>query len=295
MIDFKNHLFRCSSLGHLMPDPQGKTNAEKYSDAVLKLAKLQTEYDAIKDGLKSKVTKGEAIEKTKLLVAELLPLKDKVELSETAKVHCMDIYIRETTGRKTDITNRYIEKGLTMEEDSITLYSRIKKRVYNKNSTRLYNPYITGEPDIFDGQFIHQATDIKDIKTSWDLYTFGRTYARKLSKLYEWQVKGYEWLTGAKTGSIAYCLVNTPKPLIEAEQKKLWYKLGQPDEQNANYIAGCIELEQAMTYDDIPLSKRCLEYTVLAEEDDAPKIIAKVLAGREYLQQLHSELQWGLN
>jgi hypothetical protein len=268
-----------------MTEIQGKTNSEKYNEAVAKMVKLQSEYDALKDGLKSKITKGEAIEKCKLLIAELLPLKDKVELSETAKVHCMDIYIRATTGRETDIANKYIEKGLSCEEDSITLYSRIKKQVFIKNTIRLFNEYITGEPDIFEGASVANATSIKDIKTSWDLYTFGRTYARKLSKLYDWQ---------AKIGSIAYCLVNTPRPLIEAEQKKLWYKLGQPDESDLNYVNGCSELERSMIYDDLPLAKRCLEYAVSIEDGDIQKIIGKVIAAREYLQQLDDELGWGI-
>src|SRR5690554_1016822 len=74
------------------------------------------------------------------------------ELSETAKTHLIECYIRAKYGREKDIENKYIKKGLAVEEDSITLYSRIKKRLFFKNEETLLGKYVVGTPDLYTGQ-----------------------------------------------------------------------------------------------------------------------------------------------
>jgi len=54
-------------------------------------------------------------------------------LSETTKKYLREVMIYEKYGRKKDISNKYIEKGLAVEEDAITLYSRFTKVFYKKN------------------------------------------------------------------------------------------------------------------------------------------------------------------
>ncbi|WP_207425970.1 hypothetical protein [Pedobacter sp. SYSU D00535] len=216
--------------------------------------------------------------------------KDAGNLSESAKTHCMDIFISHQYGRQEDVNNKFIEKGLAVEEDAITLYSRVTKKFYKKNDQRLFNDYIQGEPDIFQGESIEKADVVKDIKSSWSIFTFLRTYGKKINPLYEWQGVGYSWLTGAKEASVAYCLVNTPLPLIEAEKRKLWYQLGQPSETDKNYQEACEALEKSLTYDDIPLQQRVLEYTIEIKEESIGQIIPKVTKAREYLVSLQEEL-----
>lgn len=216
--------------------------------------------------------------------------KDAGELSESAKTHCMDIFISQQYGRKTDIQNKYVKKGLAVEEDAITLYSRVSKTFYKKNDKRLFNEYIQGEPDIYLGPEIENATHIKDVKSSWDIFTFFRTYCKDLSNLYEWQGKGYAWLTGAENASIAYCLVNTPPPLMEAEKRKMWYALGQPENDDENYMDACRVIERSMIYDDIPMHNRILEYDIDLSGDWKDQIILKVRQARGYLCRLQAEL-----
>jgi len=50
-------------------------------------------------------------------------------------------------------------------------------------------------------------------------------------------------------------------------------------------------LREEMTYADIPLKKRLLEYESEWQDEYAEKITNYVIAGREYLSQIHSELQ----
>lgn len=295
---FDKLLFRCSSLGYLMSETREKSNLEKYKDAISLKSKLIEEHGLMnefnKDGKTHSANwlkKKEAILKADTLMRELELVKDEITLSEGAKNHLMDLYVSITTGRNTDIENKYIKKGLAVEEDAITLYSRIKKQMFTKNEEHLKNDFIMGTPDIWYGESLKTATKIPDVKASWDVYTFYRTFTKELLKLYFWQSIGYQWLTGARQGSIAYCLVNTPETLIEAEIKRIWYKMGQPLENDKNFIEAQDEIRKAMTYDDIEFKKRLLEYEVEWSDEYPTKIQKYVIAGRKYLAQIHSDLQ----
>jgi hypothetical protein len=221
-MNFDHYLFRCSSLGHLMAEEKGKSNLDKYNEAFAKLEVLKAQlsemkqYDAKGAEMKSWQNKAIAKQKQTELVADLEKTKNDVTLSEGAKTHLMDVYISEKYGRKTDIENKYIKKGLAVEEDGITLYSRIKKTFFKKNETHMKNLFIMGTPDMFIGKAIHEADRIPDIKCSWNAYTFYRTFIKDVNSLYYWQGMGYMWLTGAKFFDLAYCLVNTPESLIES-------------------------------------------------------------------------------
>lgn len=97
--------------------------------------------------------------------------KEAGELSEGTKTHLIDIFIRSKYNRKTDIFNKYVEKGLAVEEDAITLYARVKKAFFKKNEVKVSNDFIKGYPDLFTGLEIKDAESIIDIKASWDIYT----------------------------------------------------------------------------------------------------------------------------
>lgn len=297
-MDFSKLLFRCSSLGHLMSETREKSNYQKWVDAKANYSKLLEELNTMqkfnKDGetvSKNWQKKNEAVINAGKLETELFTLKDEITLSEGAKTHLMDLYVSITTGRNTDIENKYIKKGLAVEEDAITLYSRIKKQMFRKNEEHLKNAFIMGTPDMWYGETIQTATKIPDVKASWDVYSFYRTFTKELIRLYFWQSIGYQWLTGARLGSIAYCLVDTPEPLIEAEIKRLWYKLGQPIENDKNFIDCQLEVRKAMTYGDIDFRKRLLEYEVEWSDEYPAKIEKYVIAGRAYLAKIHEDLQ----
>lgn len=200
------------------------------------------------------------------------PRSKSETLSETCKGHLADIMLRVKYGRQTDIKSKYITKGLMVEEDSITLYSRITKTFFKKNEEWLQNEFITGTPDIYTGESIHTAERVIDIKSSWDIFTFFRQHEAKLNKNYYWQLQGYMWLTGAKSATLAYCLVNTPDTLIYDEERKLMYQMGAVTHETPEYIKACEELRKNLVFDDIPLDERLI--TIEIERDDTA--IAKI-------------------
>ncbi len=293
---FDKYLFRCSALGHLMQTEKGK---DFYTIWVEAKEKYDTLIAAnvpqfLKDGKTESKRYHKLLadrESAKLALGVAEKSKDIVVLSEGAKTHLTDIWISETKRRKADINNKFIEKGLAVEEDAITLYSRIKKQFFKKNETHLFNAFIKGTPDIFTGETIGSAIRIHDVKSSWSANTFYRTFIKKINELYYWQGVGYMWLTGALFFDLAYCLVNTPEPLIEAEKRSLWYKLGQPSDDNENWINAQAAIERNMRFDDIPMRERMLEYTIERNEADIELLTKKITAAREYLNWLDAEFE----
>lgn len=199
-------------------------------------------------------------------------------LSESCKTHLVDVFVSNKYGRTTDIDNRYVRKGLMVEEDSLTLFSRHTKRFYKKNQDHFRNDFIKGTPDIIDGD------TIIDIKSSWDIYTFFRNAnPDKLNKNYYWQLQGYMALTGAKQSLLAYCLVNTPDVMINDEKRKLMWKMNVLSDTDATYIDACDEIDKLSVYDDIPMSERVNQ--ILIHRDDAAieRLYERVQECREYM------------
>jgi hypothetical protein len=204
------------------------------------------------------------------------------ELSETAKGELLKIYILEVYGREKEIHSKYIEKGLAVEEDSITLLSRIKKIPFFKNKERKENDFITGEVDIKDPYLM-------DTKSCWDLHTFMETKTKKLNKSYEYQIQGYCDLYGFDQCSICYCLIDTPLGLIEDEKRKLFYKMNVPTTENPEYLKACEALEKEMTFSDIPFEERINEIVVKRSPAIIESVYERVPLWREWLNNFYEQ------
>lgn len=281
-----NFLFRCSSLGKIMTNPQGKGIRDKILDAEALIGKLTAEIATMKPTLKTTQNKAEKLRLLKIDLESLVQRKDEVNLSLTCRNYLIDLYVSARYNRTKDITNRYIKKGLEVEDDSITLLSLIEKRYFVKNKFRLENDYVSGEPDTFVGEDIFRCQSIYDIKSSWDLFTFNHSkYSEDINQDYWWQLQGYSDLTGCQDLALAYCLVNTPSPLINSEIQSLWYKLGCPSEDSPLYVDACGELEKTMTYDDIDKSERIKIIRIERDEEALERMHQRVLECRHYMNQ----------
>lgn len=216
--------------------------------------------------------------------------KEAGELSETTKTNLIDIYVSNKYGRQTDISNKYITKGLMVEEDSITLYSRVKKTFFKKNEKHLSNAFIKGTPDLFTGTEIESAETIIDIKSSWDIFTFFRNHTKGVSDLYYWQLQGYMALTGAKSAKLSFCLVDTPETLILDAKRKLMWQMNAGTEENEDYKIACEELDKAMIYSDIPMNERVMEFDIERDNEGIEKLYSKVVKARQFLNEIESSL-----
>ena len=206
--------------------------------------------------------------------------KEAGVLSKTAQKHLIEVYIAEKYGRKRDIQTKQMKKGIEAEQDSIDLLSMYLKLPFSKNEERFKNDYITGLPDIINGD------TIIDIKSSYDLWTFLGNIPDKLDNLYYWQMQSYMWLTGTTKAIIAYCLVNTPESIIQQEKYYLLKKMDVISEESPEFIQEAMKIEFNMTFDDILMDERILMFNVSRSEDDILRIENKVLKARTFLQEL---------
>jgi hypothetical protein len=227
-----------------------------------------------------------------------------VENSLTCKRKLVQMYREISWGRRSDKGNKYTEKGNSVEEDSITLYSRVKKELFKKNEIRLTNEFFTGELDLFQGEEITAAKRVIDIKSCWD-WTTMPSVCDTLDAAYDYQGQIYMDLTGAGMHTIAYCLVNTPASLIQDEKKKLAWKMGVIDTEPQEYIDACIEVEKNHIYDmelflshnpyfefhckdwkyDVPMNERFHEIDVVRDDIKIKKMIERVKECREWMNK----------
>lgn len=253
--------FRCSSLGYIMTEGRNSGLTENQQS---ELAELQAK--------EKRTAKQE--EKLQYLIEK----RDAPpELSQTTKTHLIDKFVSVKYGRETEIVSKYTNKGLMVEEDSLTLYSRFLGRYLTKNEEILSNDFIVGTPDVIKEHVI-------DIKSSWDIFTFFRTSGKEVNQNYYWQMQGYMALTGAESATLAYCLTDTPEVLINDEKRKLLWKGGFTSELSPEYVEACEKIERLLKYDDIDLKEKVLETEVKRNNEDIQRIYKRVQECREYMK-----------
>jgi len=202
-LDFDKYLFRCSSLGKLMVGVKPNLT-EKQTEEMHRLT------DKMNDG---KITENQTI-----LLGQLLEKKNaKNDLSETTKNYLKELHLEMLFRRSNELRSKFLDKGIQVEEKSLTLYSSVSGKPFFKNKQRFNNEYITGEPD-------NVNKIVRDIKSSWDFSTFPFYETTIPNSMYEWQLLGYLELTGLKEAELVYCLVDTPFKIIDDEIRRLDWK-----------------------------------------------------------------------
>lgn len=207
--------------------------------------------------------------------------RTKEPIGETCKKHLVECYVEEIYGRRKETDNKYIEKGNAVEEDSITLYSRVTKTFYKKNKETISNDFFIGTPDLYQGNDVRSATEVKDLKSSWDIFTFFGIVTKATNQKYHWQLQAYMDLTGAKTSGLVYCLVNTPQPLIDDQKRWLQKKMGVIDpDAHPEYLKAAEQIDKLSIYDDIDISKRYIEITLDRDQEMIEKAHQRVIECR---------------
>lgn len=208
------------------------------------------------------------------------PRSKSESLSATCKTYLRQLYREKKYHRYKSIVSKYIDKGLAVEEDSLTLYSRVKGRMFKKNEERILDEFIIGEPDTYEGKSIKEADVIIDTKSCWDLFTMPFP-DDSIDKGYYWQLQGYMSLTGASSAALAYCLVDTPDHLIQKEIDSIRWRTGleATPEQRERII-------KEMKFDDIPMNERVVEFIINRDDKAIEAVHNRVLECREYLKFL---------
>lgn len=265
-LDFTDYKFRCSSLGTIMTGVKPA---------------ITDKQEELLETLLSKQRGGSITEKQLITLGQLLEKKNqRPTLSKTVETYLQQLHKEEVFGKRDDIRSKYLDKGIQVEEQSITLYSTISDALFVKNKERRSNHFITGEPDNTQGK-------IRDIKSSWSLSTFPM-HDESLTNLdYWWQLQGYMELWNLEEAELIYCLVDTPEELINDELRRTVWKSG--------FTADLpIELENEirlnMTFSDIPTELRCKVFHVERDRLAMRQLEEQIIRCRTYMNQLTSKL-----
>lgn len=192
---------RCSSLGKIMAGVSrtGLTDKQKEELATL-LAKI-------------KLTEKQAIRRD-----ELIEKRDsKPTLSAGAKTEVEKLvnawYLNYSKAQL--FSSKQTEKGNLSEESAIKFLGEYMFDEFEKNELYFSNEFIHGTPDIIKNK------TIRDIKCPWSKQTMPLTKKDAYNVDYEWQMRGYMWLTESNEAFIHYVLMDTPKHLIYDEDVSL--------------------------------------------------------------------------
>lgn len=187
--------FRCSSVGKLM------TEAKSIAPELLT------------DGLKAIQRKPVA----KRTEGELQALEDAKNrtLSEGAKSYIRQLAKEEIYSYEPDFSNKYTEKGIIVEDESIRMLNRVRGLSLSKNTERRFGKYTTGECDLAD--FLRNRGH--DLKNAWSLDTFPAFPEDAHDALYEWQMRAYMPLWDFDEWEVNHTLVSTPDDLIPRWEK----------------------------------------------------------------------------
>ena len=198
-------------------------------------------------------------------------------LSQTAKTYIEEQVISDKYGIKKQFYSRYTDKGILVEDDAIKLVSDILDLGFTwKNEEHFSNDWMTGTPDV------NTDTVLLDVKSSWDATTFPFFATEIPTKDYWYQLQGYMELTNKTESLLCYCLVNTPKEMVEDEVRRAHW--------NANLLEESIDLRDEVqrrhNFDHIPDNRRVKVFKVEKDEAVIQAIKERVELCREYYNTL---------
>ena len=129
-------------------------------------------------------------------------------LSKTALSYVHDWYKEQIYGVKKNIDNKYLRKGISVEDNAIDYAAKELGWLFaEKNEDYFEDAHFCGTPDvILDDTII-------DIKSSWDCFTFPLFEDEIPNKDYYYQLQTYMALTGLKKAQLVYVLMDTPESI----------------------------------------------------------------------------------
>lgn len=205
------------------------------------------------------------------------PRSKSERLSETTKTYLKELVIEKEFGIRKEISSRYLDKGLDVEDKSIELVEDVYNFAFmSKNTDRFNNEYITGEPDVI-------TTDlIIDVKSSWDGTTFPWFDEKLSNKDYYWQMQGYMMLTGKQNALLAYCLVDTPEDIVLDEiRREAWKRFEiEPSDQTEE------EVRARHNFSHIPKKLRVKAFEISYNDQDIERLKSRIDDCRMYMAGL---------
>lgn len=281
-VNWQDFRCRCSAINQMLTEKQGC--APLSENQLNRITELE---------YKDKIT-----EKQRQELAELILRRDKpkeIVLSDTCIGYLMEHYAWVTeqavcVTKEMDID--YFKKGELQELEGIKLLSDVDGVEYTKNDVRIYNEFLSGEPDIFLGEEIYKATVIHDTKLSWDYPGFLKKINLPLETANKQQVQGYLDISGAREGYLDDVLVNMPETIINDYRYRLAKKMNAIDLYIPSFMREEEKMLKSMIFDRIPKHKRVFKKKVEPfTEFERQRVYDKVKLCRQWLFNFDEKYQ----
>lgn len=206
------------------------------------------------------------------------------KLTDTNKSYIQKCWIESKYNIQSDIQSKYFDKGIACEQDGLMLFEEVfyPNKLILKNRKHYSNDFIQGTPDVIVNPIL------ADIKNAYDIFTFAKA---TLTYDYEWQLKGYMYLTGLTESILFYCLVDMPDFLLAQEEKNLFYKGKFLTTESPDYLESVQELRKTFIYDYMAKEERFKVFNVKLNVLDIKEINNSVIQARNYMNSLEEEYQ----
>jgi len=288
---------RASQTGLIMTGAIGLTTAQ--DKELQELIDRQAEFE---DGNAKKKLTDIMVTKQK----ELLTKRENKSIPKTVQSELRKIYRSIKYNRDFNFTNKYLAKGIQMEEASITILSKhLDRPLLKYKGERKFNSHFQGSPDIVE--------KVKgwDVKSSWSLQTFPWD-DDELESIYEWQNQIYMSLFDKEEWTTAKCLTNPTERTLMNEVNKYYYQMGQPELDDPEWVEVAKSVERDLIVDmdqfmnhyphysmmyherdewvyDIPESERIVLFDSFRDPEKIKEAKDRVEIGRMYLLELYSK------
>jgi hypothetical protein len=178
-------------------------------------------------------------------------------ISETTKSYVKEYLISEIYGIKKQINNKYLSKGIWLEDEAIDkAIEWLDIPFALKNEKYFEDDFFCGTPDLI------LENEVLDIKCSWDAFTFPLFENEIPTKDYYYQLQVYMHLTGKRKARLVYVLLNTPEELL---------------------------YEEKHSYDNMDKKYRIKTYEIEYSEDVIADLKERVTNIRNYIKKIYNE------
>ena len=178
-------------------------------------------------------------------------------ISETTKSYVKEYLISEIYGIKKQINNKYLSKGIWLEDEAIDkAIEWLDIPFALKNEKYFEDDFFCGTPDLI------LENEVLDIKCSWDAFTFPLFENEIPTKDYFYQLQVYMHLTGKHKARLVYVLLNTPEELL---------------------------YEEKHSYDNMDKKFRIKTYEIEYSEDVIADLKERVTNIRTYIKTIYNE------
>ena len=223
--------------------------------------------------------------------------RSKTELfGKTAIDQILEAALLNKRNWSEEISGKPLEKGIANEDQALDMLCDNKGwKNIDRKKERMFNEYITGEPDLM----CKENQILADVKNSFTPKSFpwlvDTSDLKKHNKNYWYQMQGYMWLSGIKKCSLAYCLTDFPEYMIADEIQRICYRemaLPKNRNQEMSVIEERVEdqVKKKWTYSQFPKDKKIKIFEVDFDPEGIEEVKNRIVEAKKIYDTIYESI-----